>query len=95
MTSLFGDQEISIEECILLTHIERLSVLTSGSVPPNPAELLSSIDGVIFVIPKGGDNKDEMIRSAEQLNHVKANVLGFIMNKVEKLKKSYSYHYDQ
>ncbi|MGV2541692.1 CpsD/CapB family tyrosine-protein kinase, partial [Bacillus pumilus] len=32
----------SLEEAILPTHIEHLELLPIGTIPPNPAELLSS-----------------------------------------------------
>lgn len=35
-------KERSLEECIINTKTEGLSVLTSGPIPPNPSEMLSS-----------------------------------------------------
>lgn len=42
MTSLLTDRTGSIEDYIQTTKMDNLSVLTSGPIPPNPAELLSS-----------------------------------------------------
>ncbi|WHY80230.1 CpsD/CapB family tyrosine-protein kinase [Neobacillus sp. WH10] len=41
MTSVLTKQ-VSLEEAISETSVENLSVLTSGPIPPNPSELLSS-----------------------------------------------------
>lgn len=42
MTTLLTDKSGSIEDYIQATKMENLFVLTSGPIPPNPAELLSS-----------------------------------------------------
>jgi capsular exopolysaccharide synthesis family protein len=34
--------QVSVDECIRKSEIENLSVLTSGPIPPNPAEMLHS-----------------------------------------------------
>jgi tyrosine-protein kinase Etk/Wzc len=38
--SNFLSQDLKIESCIKSTHVENLSVLLSGPIPPNPGELL-------------------------------------------------------
>lgn len=50
-------------------------------------------DGTLFVVPKGEVKKDQVRKSAELLKNVRANVLGFVMNKVEKNDDSYYYYY--
>jgi len=35
-------RQCPVQQCLLDTHIENLTLLPSGSIPPNPAELLSS-----------------------------------------------------
>jgi non-specific protein-tyrosine kinase len=42
LTDLIRLPEIELEECLTDTGIENLQVLTSGSLPPNPAEILGS-----------------------------------------------------
>jgi len=42
MTTLLTDKSGSIEDYIQTTKMENLFVMTSGPIPPNPAELLSS-----------------------------------------------------
>lgn len=131
LTKLLTDKETEIKNAIYKTHIEGLYLLTSGAIPPNPAELLSSqrmtsvmnemykyfdlvifdmppivavtdaqvmaskVDGVLFVIPKGEVSKEQVIKSKELLNNVKANVLGAVFNKVEKTDENYYYYYGE
>ncbi|MGP6140232.1 CpsD/CapB family tyrosine-protein kinase [Jeotgalibaca sp. A127] len=42
MTSLLSNPELTIEECVLETDINNLSLMTCGPIPPNPAELIGS-----------------------------------------------------
>lgn len=42
MSTLFVQSRIVLDEVLQETNIDRLSVLTSGELPPNPAELLGS-----------------------------------------------------
>lgn len=49
-------------------------------------------DGALFVVPKGEVKKEQVRKSAELLKNVRANVLGFVFNKVEKNDDNY-YHY--
>ena len=42
LTSLFIDKEIGLDTVMKPTQVENLSVLTSGPVPPNPAEFLAA-----------------------------------------------------
>lgn len=131
LTTLLTDSTKSIEDVTFQTQLAGLHILTSGAIPPNPAELLSSnrmnkiteemgeifdliifdmppvlavtdaqilsskSDGVIFVIPKGEVNKDQVLKSKELLDNVKANVLGAILNRVEKSDDNYYYYYGE
>lgn len=132
LTKLLTDRSIDLEKVVYRTKHEGLYLLTSGAIPPNPAELLSSnrmaevisemidsydmvifdmppilavtdaqvmaskVDGVLFVIPKGEVSKEHVIKSKELLDNVQANVLGAVMNKVEKSEdNSYYYYYGE
>lgn len=129
LTTLLTDKDSHFTDTIYRTHTDGLYILTSGAIPPNPAELLASkrmqqikdemedyfdlvifdlppvlavtdaqvmaskVDGTIFVAPKGLVNKDQIIQSRDLLNKVKANVLGAILNRVEKSDDNYYYYY--
>ncbi len=131
LTTLLTDRNASLEEVIYRTHSDGLYVLTSGAIPPNPAELLASkrmeeirqemldyfdliifdtppllavtdaqvmasrSEGVIFVIPQGQANKEEVIKAKDLLEKVQANVLGAILNRVDKSDDSYYYYYGE
>lgn len=131
LTTLLTDRNASLEEVIYRTHSDGLYVLTSGAIPPNPAELLASkrmeeikqemldyfdmvifdtppllavtdaqvmaskSEGVIFVIPKGQANKEEVIKAKDLLEKVQANVVGAILNRVDKSDDSYYYYYGE
>ena len=45
-TNLVVDRELTLEQALRPTPVRNLSVLTAGTVPPNPAELLSSTRAV-------------------------------------------------
>ncbi|MCK8475403.1 CpsD/CapB family tyrosine-protein kinase [Lactiplantibacillus plantarum] len=49
LSTLLTKQRIGINSCILKSKIERLNILPSGPIPPNPAELLSSKDMVEII----------------------------------------------
>lgn len=131
LTTLLTDRNASLEEMIYRTHTDGLYVLTSGAIPPNPAELLASkrmeeiktemlelfdliifdmppvlavtdaqvmaskTDGVLFVIPKGHANKDEVVQAKDLLEKVQANVLGAVLNRVDKADDNYYYYYGE
>lgn len=117
------DQFIRMQELtdglVKPTEIKDLSVVTTGSLPPNPSELLSSekmsdilrqlsnqfntiivdtppalvvtdaivlaprVDGVIVVVKPTVTKRAELRRVIEQLQHVKANLLGVVINDVK------------
>lgn len=131
LTSLLTEKESKLSDAIYRTHTEGLYILTSGAIPPNPAELLASkrmielkkemeelfdlvifdlppvlavtdaqvmtskVDGTIFVAPKGLVNKEQVFQARDLLNKVNANVLGAILNRVEKSDDNYYYYYGE
>lgn len=131
LTTLLTDKQAKLEEAVYRTHTEGLFILTSGAIPPNPAELLGSqrmnevqkemleyfdliifdmppvlavtdaqvlaskTDGVLFVIPKGQVKQDEVIKAKDLLEKVQANILGAVLNRVEKSDDSYYYYYGE
>lgn len=124
---LTGRHELS--EAVRETKISNLSLLTSGPIPPNPVEMLSSermkllidecrknyevvlidtppvygmadgqilaslCDGVLFVV-LSGKTKREMVKKAKSnLEHVKANLLGVVLNSQTRSEmEAYSYY---
>lgn len=131
LTTLLTDRNSHVEDVIYRTHTEGLYILTSGAIPPNPAELLASkrmeaikqemldyfdmvifdmppllavtdaqvmaskTDGVLFVIPKGKASKEEVVKAKDLLEKVQANVLGAVLNRVDKSDDSYYYYYGE
>lgn len=129
LTGLITDREKQLSDAIYRTYAEGLYILTSGAIPPNPAEMLASkrmnelkeeminyfdlvifdtppllavtdaqvmaskVDGTLFVIPKGQVDKDQVKKSAKLLENVNANVLGAVLNRVEKSEDNYYYYY--
>ena len=121
--------ESEIHDAVQACWVDNLSVITSGPIPPNPAELLNSkrarqifakleeyYDMVIIDAPPVAATSDSMILSSmasgvllvvsygqvakdlakgvvDQLNKVKANVLGVVMNRVPGKNSGY-YYYD-
>lgn len=111
------------------TRIPNLAVLTSGPLPPNPAEMVGSkrmrellegassdfdlilcdtppvisvsdgialaaqSDGVILVIRVGKIPHDVVRRAAEQIEAVKARILGVLLNGVDLRRDGYYYDY--
>lgn len=131
LTTLLTDRHSSLDEVIYRTHTEGLYILTSGAIPPNPAELLGSkrmnelmkdmedyfdliifdmppilavtdaqvmaskADGVIFIIPKGTTKQEEVLKSKDLLEKVQANVLGAVLNRVDKSDDNKYYYYGE
>lgn len=58
----------------------------------DPQIVASKTEGVIFVVPMGEVKKDQLLKASELLENVNANVLGFVMNKVEKSDDDYYYY---
>lgn len=131
LTTLLTDRNTELADVIHRLDTENLFVLTSGAIPPNPAELLASnrmeqlkseleglfdlvifdlppviavtdaqimaskTDGTIFVINKGGADKDMVLKSKELLDKVQANVLGAVFNRVETTNDHYYAYYGE
>lgn len=131
LTTLLTDRTAQTSDIIHTLREERLYVLTSGVIPPNPAELLSSrrmeqlkseleglfdliifdlppvvavtdaqimaskTDGTIFVINKGGADKEMVLKAKELLDKVQANVLGAVFNRVETKNNHYYAYYGE
>lgn len=131
LTTLLTDKNADIANIIHSLETEKLYVLTSGAIPPNPAELLAShrmeqlkfelgklfdliifdlppviavtdaqimaskTDGTIFVINKGGADKEMVLKSKELLDKVKANIIGAVFNRVETKNDHYYAYYGE
>ncbi|SFH86840.1 CpsD/CapB family tyrosine-protein kinase [Pisciglobus halotolerans] len=129
LTTLLTDRETEITDIVHHTETDNLYLITSGIIPPNPAELLGSnrmtqlidgleqifdlvifdlppivavtdaqiisnkTDGTIFVINKGGADKEMVLKAKELLEKVNANILGAIFNRVEIEENHYYYTY--
>ena len=128
LTSLMIDDKLELINVVRKTNVEDFFVLTSGPIPPNPAEILTSrktrnfingltgiydmviidsppviavsdasilasyTDGVVLVVGSGLVGRDEARHARDQLQKVKANLLGVVLNKMP-LNGS-GYHYD-
>lgn len=107
-----------LDKAIIHSKEYGLDLIISGDIPPNPAELLSSVrmqklietlrqrydyiivdsppvnlvidavalsprcDGVLLVVRANSSERGAVIHAMEQLDYVKANVLGFVFNAV-------------
>lgn len=131
LTTLLTDRNAELTSIFHRLDTENLFVITSGAIPPNPAELLASnkmeilkaeleeifdlvifdlppviavtdaqimsskTDGTIFVINKGGADKEMVLKSKELLDKVQANVIGVVFNRVETKNDQYYAYYGQ
>lgn len=131
LTTLLTDKSAVLSNIVHHLDTDNLFILTSGTIPPNPAELLSSnrmmqlkneledifdlvifdlppviavtdaqimaskTDGTIFVINKGGADKEMVLKSKELLDKVQANVLGAVFNRVETKNDHYYAYYGE
>jgi len=128
LSTLVLHPEEKAEHYLQTTSVENLWLLTTGALPPNPAELLGSqrmadiieelqsfadvlvfdtppalvvtdavvvatrVDGVIVVLDAGHTRRGMVKRLAEELKRVRANVLGFVLNRVKIREGSYYYY---
>lgn len=116
------------------SSVENLDIMTSGTIPPNPSELLNSdamkqfiktlaedydlvlldappvgsvtdasiistyVDGTILIVYSGKTHIDEAKKAKELLDRVNANIVGVVLNKLDKRAKGnyyyYKYYYD-
>jgi len=110
------------------TEVANLHAITSGNLPPNPSELLSSgrmseilkllsnqfnivivdspptllvtdamvlaqrVDGVLLVVKPSITKWGSLRQSIEQLQHVKANLLGIVVNDINVGRSRYYYY---
>jgi capsular exopolysaccharide synthesis family protein len=128
LSSILADQA-PLDRGLHPTQLPNLSVLTSGPIPPNPAEMLASkrmhdtvahlagqydtiffdsppvisvsdsmvlaslVDGVVLVV-RAGAFPNEVVRNAKaQLESVRANFLGVVLNSVDLRRDGYYYRY--
>lgn len=121
----------SLDDAIQDSTVENLSIISCGTLPPNPSELLSSnrmdemlkelksrfntilfdsppviavtdaavmaphVDGVLMVVNSGGTQREALLRASELLKHVRARVLGVLLNNIQirNVYGSYYYYY--
>jgi capsular exopolysaccharide synthesis family protein len=124
-------ENLELQEEVQETDIEYLSVLTTGPIPPNPAELVGSnkmksfvnelkensdfdliiidsppvlsiadalllssfADATMLVIKAGETTKEMVVDAKESLLNVKSNIIGTVLNQIEKNGSSYYYYY--
>lgn len=108
--------KISLDDVMITPGMDNLNIITSGTIPPNPAELIESdrmvtfieeakkqydiiifdttpvlsaadaailgqkMDGVLIVYRVGAVSKGLLKRTASQLQQVKCNIIGIILN---------------
>lgn len=128
LTSILSGQA-KIEDCIQTGRAQNLHLVTSGPLPPNPAEVLMSrpmadfmqsvkarydlviydsppvisvsdtlvlgtlVDGVVLVVRSGGYPQEVIRQAKSQLDGVKANVVGVLLNSVDFKRDGYYYQY--
>lgn len=131
LTTMLMQRKTELSDLVYKTHTEGLSIVTSGPIPPNPADLLSSkrmekvlkemedmfdlvifdmppvlavtdaqvlgslVDGVVFALPYGEVAKEEALKAKELLDLAEANVIGAVMNRVEKADGGYYYYAEE
>lgn len=131
LTTMLMQRKTELSDLIYKTHTEGVYLVTSGPIPPNPADLLSSkrmeklvqemedmfdlvifdmppvlpvtdaqvlgsiVDGTVFTLPYGEVAKEEALKAKELLDLAEVNVIGAVMNKVEKTNGSYYYYAEE
>lgn len=129
LSTLIKKKDLELQDFIYHSEYEEISILTSGVIPPNPAELLSSgrmlqlieemkqtfdiiifdtppmltvadaqilsgkVDGLLFVLRKGIDSKEQILKAKKRSESANANVLGAVYNRIEPNNKDYYYEY--
>lgn len=131
ITDMFLGDVLDISEALLSPGLDNLDIITSGSLPTNPAEFLSlkrykeflaevkqsydvilidsppllhvtdsaiiapNCDHVVLVYQIGRVSRASLIRTKSTLEHIKANILGVVLNdtKAELDKSSYGTEY--
>lgn len=118
-----------IHDFLHATDVENLTLLTSGAIPPNPAELLASetmkhlvaqlaaefdivlmdapplgsvidasiistyVDGMLLVAKSGKVEIEAVKHAKEQLQKVNANIIGVVLNHMDKKAVGNRYYY--
>ena len=129
LTNLIAAHDNDYKKYIRLSEIPNLEILPSGTIPPNPSELLSSksfiqfihgageiydmivldappvgnvtdaaiisafVDGTIIVVNSGRVKIDALKRTKELLTNVNANILGIVLNNLDKHASGNYYYY--
>lgn len=129
MSNLFAQSTFVLDGSRQPTGVDNLHIVTTGSLPPNPAELLGSkkmqsileamsqaadvvlvdtpptlavtdaavlaptLDGVLVIVRPGKTRARALRQTIEQLQQVKANILGVVLNNVDTRGSSYGYRY--
>ena len=121
--------KLSMEEIMATPGFDNLNIITSGSVPPNPSEILNSqrmtdfiaqtkaaydivifdsapilpatdavilgskVDGVLIVYRVGKVARGALKRAKTQMDHIRANVLGTVLNRLKpEVSTDYQYY---
>ena len=93
---LIGKEDL---DNVIQSRNENLDILTSGKIPPNPSEMLSST-AMTNLIQKLGEKYDMVILDSAPLQAVTdaqilsgANILGTVLHAVENTRGKYYYYY--
>jgi len=128
LTDQFIDTQDRLDGSLKSTEVANLHAITSGNLPPNPSELLSSgrmseilkmlsnqfntviidspptllvtdalvlaqrVDGVLLVVKPSVTKWASLRQAIEQLQHVKANLLGVVVNDINIGRSRYYYY---
>ncbi|MGD8971190.1 MAG: GNVR domain-containing protein, partial [Desulfobacterales bacterium] len=91
---LLGSRRMAFLTTFLEKKYDVVIADTPPLLPTTDALVLSSqVDGVLFVCRSGLMNRKMVIRSLDQLENVKANVLGVVLNRVNVEKEGYYKYY--
>ena len=91
---LLGSAKMKSMVSAMADHFDLVLIDSPPVLAVADSSILSSfVDGVILVAASGGVSKDHVLSAKEQLQKVKANVLGVILNKVPTGNGSYYYSY--
>lgn len=78
-----------------------LDAITSGHIPPNPAELLASEEmeklinkyGVILVVRYEKTKKENLLSCKKMIDQVGGNTIGVVLNGIDEKRGKYYYYY--
>lgn len=128
LTNLLTNQ-LTITDVLQVSSVPNLQIITSGPIPPNPSEILSSkkmlsvldelkqqfdiilidappaiavtdaqiiatrSDGVILVVNSDKTKRDVVLKAKQNLENVRARILGVVLNNVDRKNKDAYYYY--